>query len=222
MKVLLLLAVTVAVALSTPVKSDYQTQQTVHRPAYKPDAHAAPHNSKLKYHGKYTDKCDNDGFYYRDYDTFVICSNNNAYVQQCAPGSRNSPFDKYTYGGAYSQRDFCDVNLNDLGYGKPDKYDADDKYDGDRYDGDRYEGDRYDGDHYDGDRYAPDRRHYGYNGQYNDGGRYYGNNDGYYGDNDRFSRRRYSGGYDRYNRREYYPDDRFYGREGRYYGGRHY
>ena len=68
------------------------------------------------YHGKYNGVCDNDGFYYRDSSSFVICSNNNAYVQPCAPGSRNSGIDSYNYGGNYSYRHFCDVNLVDYGY----------------------------------------------------------------------------------------------------------
>ena len=36
------------------------------------------------------DQCGTDGFYYKDARSFVICSNGNAYVQPCAPGSRNS------------------------------------------------------------------------------------------------------------------------------------
>ena len=79
------------------------------------------HDRKYTYHGSYNDngnnRCDHDGFYYRNHDSFVICSNNNAYVQPCAPGSRNSDASRYQYGNDYYQRDFCDVNLVDHGYG---------------------------------------------------------------------------------------------------------
>ena len=47
----------------------------------------------------------------------MIFSNNNAYVQPCAPGTRNSNYNSYNYGGHYHYRDFCDVNLVDHGYG---------------------------------------------------------------------------------------------------------
>ena len=72
--------------------------------------------SSYQYHGKYEGKCDNDGLYYRDHKSFVICSNGNSYVQPCAPGTRNSVYDKYAFGGYYSYADFCDVNLTDFGY----------------------------------------------------------------------------------------------------------
>ena len=61
-------------------------------------------------------KCGNDGFYMNDAHSFVICSNGNAYVQPCAPGTRNNPA-KYSYGSYYTQGDFCNENLNDHGYG---------------------------------------------------------------------------------------------------------
>ena len=61
-------------------------------------------------------KCGNDGFYYNDYNSFVICSNGNAYIQPCAPGSKNSGHDRFHYGSSYSYREFCDVNLVDDGY----------------------------------------------------------------------------------------------------------
>jgi len=64
-----------------------------------------------------TGKCGNDGFYYKDHYSFVICSNGNSYVQPCAPGSRNSHYGRYSYGHSYYYRDFCDVNLVDYGYG---------------------------------------------------------------------------------------------------------
>ena len=67
----------------------------------------------------FSGKCGNDGFYYRDHASFVICSNGNAYEQPCAPGSRNSAFDHYSHGTHYYYRDFCDVNLVDYGAGIP-------------------------------------------------------------------------------------------------------
>ena len=70
----------------------------------------------IKYYGKYPGKCGNDGLYFRDEKSFVFCSNGNSYVQPCAPGTRNSPYQKYSHGATYSYRDFCDVNLVDEGY----------------------------------------------------------------------------------------------------------
>jgi len=74
-------------------------------------------HGRFAFHGRYGSKCGNDGFYYKDHASFVICSNGNAYEQACAPGSRNSAFDKYHSGGHYYYRDFCDVNLVDYGAG---------------------------------------------------------------------------------------------------------
>jgi len=62
-------------------------------------------------------KCGNDGFYYRDHYSFIICSNGNSYVQPCAPGSRNSHYGRYSHGHNYYYRDFCDINLVDKGAG---------------------------------------------------------------------------------------------------------
>jgi len=62
-------------------------------------------------------KCGNDGLYYKDHYSFVICSNGNSYEQPCAPGTRNSEYGRYNPGNNYSYRDFCDVNLVDYGYG---------------------------------------------------------------------------------------------------------
>ena len=70
-----------------------------------------------QFHGRYGGRCDRDGFYYKDQGSMVICSNNNAYVQPCAPGTRNSNYNSYNRGGHYHYRDFCDVNLVDYGYG---------------------------------------------------------------------------------------------------------
>ena len=69
------------------------------------------------YRGKYEGHCGEDGFYYLDQDTFVMCSNNQAHMQKCAPGSQNSGLDSYNFGGNYQYRDFCDINLVDQGYG---------------------------------------------------------------------------------------------------------
>ena len=38
------------------------------------------------FHGRYGDKCQADGLYFRDDRSFVFCSNGNSYVQPCAPG----------------------------------------------------------------------------------------------------------------------------------------
>ncbi|ELT99367.1 hypothetical protein CAPTEDRAFT_211893 [Capitella teleta] len=61
-------------------------------------------------------KCSNDGFYYNDESTIVICSNGNAHIQPCAPGSKNSAKEHYEKGTTYAYRDFCDVNLVDDGF----------------------------------------------------------------------------------------------------------
>ena len=47
----------------------------------------------------------------------MICSNNNAYVQPCAPGSRNSGYENYKYGATYYYGDVCNINLVDHSYG---------------------------------------------------------------------------------------------------------
>ncbi|ELU02933.1 hypothetical protein CAPTEDRAFT_222882 [Capitella teleta] len=72
--------------------------------------------SNNMYHGQYQGKCGNDGFYYNDQSSFVICSSGNAYIQPCAPGSQNSGYNHYNKGSPYYYRDFCDVNLVDDGY----------------------------------------------------------------------------------------------------------
>ncbi|KAK2144360.1 hypothetical protein LSH36_765g01045 [Paralvinella palmiformis] len=73
--------------------------------------------SYQSYNGLYPGKCGADGFYYNDASTIILCSNGNAYVQPCAPGSKNSGQSRYQYGKDYSYNDFCDVNLVDYGYG---------------------------------------------------------------------------------------------------------
>lgn len=80
-------------------------------------APAAFHHGPYAFRGYYPGKCGNDGFYYRDHYSFVICSNGNSYVQPCAPGSRNSAYGRYSHGHTYHYRDFCDVNLVDYGAG---------------------------------------------------------------------------------------------------------
>ena len=69
------------------------------------------------FYGYYPGKCGKDGIYYRDAFSFVFCSNGNSYVQPCAPGTRNSGYERFSKGTPYSSSDFCDVNLNDYGYG---------------------------------------------------------------------------------------------------------
>jgi len=79
-------------------------------------------SGRFAFNGHYGGKCGNDGFYYKDHGSFIICSNGNAYEQPCAPGSRNSAYDNYHSGGHYYYRDFCDVNLVDYGAGIPHGY----------------------------------------------------------------------------------------------------
>merc|ERR1712179_899560 len=78
---------------------------------------AAKSGKGYSYNGRYAGKCGNDGFYYNDANSFVICSNGNAYYQPCAPGSKNKGHSHYTHGGKYGVADFCGVNLVDYGYG---------------------------------------------------------------------------------------------------------
>merc|ERR1711894_436531 len=78
---------------------------------------AAKSGKGYGYNGRYAGKCGNDGFYYNDANSFVICSNGNAYYQPCAPGSKNKGHSHYTHGGKYGVADFCGVNLVDYGYG---------------------------------------------------------------------------------------------------------
>ena len=70
------------------------------------------------YRGMYSNEtgCGNDGLYYRDESSFVFCSNGNKYDQPCAPGTKNSEYLEYTEGEGVSYRDFCNVNLVDMGY----------------------------------------------------------------------------------------------------------
>ena len=155
------------------------------------------------YYGKYPGKCGNDGLYYKDSNAFVFCSNGNSYEQPCAPGSKNSGYGNYNYGGSYGYRDFCDVNLVDQGYaakrsgygGKGYSGYRGDGYRGDGYRGDGYRGDGYRGDGYRGDGYRGD----GYRGDGYRGDGYRGDGYGYRGDG-------YRGGYGDYNRGGYGGD----------------
>ncbi|ELU11494.1 hypothetical protein CAPTEDRAFT_221613 [Capitella teleta] len=94
-----------AVASASDVKKVVETKQVSYQST-----------GRAVYHGAYPGKCGNDGLYYNDYSSFVVCTNGNAYIQQCAPGSKNSGLKNYNYGNSYSYRDFCDVNLVDDGY----------------------------------------------------------------------------------------------------------
>ena len=104
------------------VDAGYGAEQHYHNyhvkaPKYEaPKKEEAPRKQYL-YHGKYEDTCDNDGFYYKDEENFVMCSNGYAFVQPCAPGTRNSGYINFAQGQSYYYRDFCDVNLVDEGYG---------------------------------------------------------------------------------------------------------
>ena len=62
--------------------------------------------------------CSNDGFYFNDYSSITVCSNGNGYVQQCAPGAQNQAGRHFSK----SYSDFCNVNLNDYGYGASKPY----------------------------------------------------------------------------------------------------
>merc|ERR1712179_645623 len=74
------------------------------------------HTKSYSYRGQYHGKCSNDGIYYNDASSFVMCSNGNAYHQPCAPGSRNGGHSGYSHGNSYGFQDFCGVNLVDYGY----------------------------------------------------------------------------------------------------------
>ena len=57
--------------------------------------------------------CSNDGFYFNDATSLTFCSNGNGYRLHCAPGTQNQAGRHFSK----SYRDFCNVNLNDYGYG---------------------------------------------------------------------------------------------------------
>ncbi|ELT94697.1 hypothetical protein CAPTEDRAFT_209357 [Capitella teleta] len=57
-------------------------------------------------------KCNqNDGFYYLNDGSFMICTNGAAYMQPCAPGTQNAPAQFFSQGSYESQAVFCGVNL---------------------------------------------------------------------------------------------------------------
>jgi hypothetical protein len=64
----------------------------------------------------FSGKCGNDGFYYNDESSIIICSNGNVHIQPCAPGSKNSAPEHYHKDNTYNYRDFCDINLVNGGY----------------------------------------------------------------------------------------------------------
>ena len=63
-----------------------------------------------------TGKCIEDGLYYRDEGHFVVCIHKQAFLQPCAPGSRNGKAKNFRFGDYYTYADFCEVNLVDYGY----------------------------------------------------------------------------------------------------------
>ncbi|ELU15438.1 hypothetical protein CAPTEDRAFT_224578 [Capitella teleta] len=100
---------------ATHSKSDYSTKKVAPKVHVAPKVDVKVAEPKV-YAGKYEGKCGNDGFYYNDESSIVICSNGNAHIQPCAPGSKNSAKEHYEKGTTYVYRDFCDVNLVDDGY----------------------------------------------------------------------------------------------------------
>ncbi len=119
--------------------------------------------------------CGKDGFYYNDDYSFMICANGNGYEQRCAPGSRNSGYEKYAHADTIYFHDFCDVNLVDegynipqghsAGYAQPYPYSKDAGYGAPRKDyGDGYYGNRDGGYGY---GYQGDGYKYGYGPDYN-------------------------------------------------------
>ena len=120
---------------------------------------AASYITAHTYHGKYPGKCEYDGLYYKDETCFVFCSNGNSYEQKCAPGTKNSPYGKFSYGSSYSTRDFCDVNLVDSGYGvaahsyKPEPSYEEPKYEEPKYEEPKYEEPKYEEPKYEEPKY---------------------------------------------------------------------
>ncbi|ELT91564.1 hypothetical protein CAPTEDRAFT_198414 [Capitella teleta] len=102
---------------STIKKVHVESKQVSYQAAANaPYAATLQYPDRAVYYGQYSGNCGNDGFYYNDVSSFVICSNGNAYIQPCAPGSRNSVYSNYNQGTSYYNRDFCSVNLVDDGY----------------------------------------------------------------------------------------------------------
>ncbi len=63
----------------------------------------------------YADHCAADGIYWRDQLSFVLCSNGNAYVQPCAPGSSNFAYELYNDNEYYTNA-FCGQNYATANY----------------------------------------------------------------------------------------------------------
>jgi len=68
---------------------------------------------------RYAGECAVDGYFLHDAYSFVMCSNGQAYIQPCAPGTRNNPARFHSGGHPYASSDFCNENLNDRGAGVP-------------------------------------------------------------------------------------------------------
>jgi hypothetical protein len=88
------------------VQQDKPQQQTYEKP-----------QDKYYYGGKFQGSCSNDGLYYKDDTTFVICSNGYASEQPCPPGTKTGGYPSYQAGYYYGYTDLCSVNLVDYGYG---------------------------------------------------------------------------------------------------------
>ena len=142
MKLLIALSAVLAVALAQAYGGTKDAKAD-----YKDNSYGA-----YDYYGMFPGKCGNDGLYYTDSSSFVICSNGNSFVQSCPQGTRNSGYGKYSYGGRYDYRDFCDLNLVIHGYAKPAAVKP------------AYSGDKYDG------GYKKDRRAYSFGTRYYDNG----------------------------------------------------
>lgn len=55
--------------------------------------------------------CRDDGLYYNNQHSFVMCAGNNYYIQPCPPGTMNRPFQGYNGNQPFRFENFCDVNL---------------------------------------------------------------------------------------------------------------
>ena len=110
MKLLLLVVVILGQVCADVEKGKYTKEENPYKENeyQKVVKHGVFHDQH--YHGLYYNKC-KDGFYYKDAKSFVICCNSQAYVQYCAPGSKNSPYLQYSFGETYFFHDFCNINL---------------------------------------------------------------------------------------------------------------
>merc|ERR1712076_287756 len=131
---------------------------------------AAAASGQYQYHGRYAGKCGNDGIYFRDSGSFVMCSNGNSYVQPCAPGSRNAAYGSYSYGQSYGYGHAAPAyGAPAYGYGRdayrPDQYRNQNGYatraaynDGYGYGAPAYGGPAYGGYGYDAPRYGGEHK----------------------------------------------------------------